>query len=70
MMQPFTCYLVTIWAQDNGLANSTYSYEGMQFRGLRVPEVRIIEEGFILRNPWNPTLGSKQKMFIMTLEPS
>ena len=40
---PFTCYFVTILGQESGLANLTSSSTGIQFSGLRVPDVKIIE---------------------------
>lgn len=41
----------------------------MEFSGLKVPEVSIIERGFILFIRSKPTLGSKQNKFILISEP-
>jgi hypothetical protein len=42
-MHPFTCYFDMIWGQAKGLLNSVYSYIGIEFIGLNVPDVNIIE---------------------------
>lgn len=68
-MHPLTCYFDMIWGQARGLLNSTYNYIGIEFKGLRVPDVRIMQWGFLLDSLWNPTLGSRHNMLIFMSDP-
>ena len=70
-MMVSVCFGDRTCGQERGLAKFTLSSRGQTFRGLNVPEVRMIDLGLCYSmTSLNPLEGSRQSMLIFMSEPS